>query len=67
MRRIAISRLATVVSSGARTIDVFQSAGIATATETVPTELMRTIVQPSHVQRANFFAQKAGQIPSPNA
>ena len=46
-----ISLLATVVSSGVRTTDVFRSAGIAMATRTVPTERMRAIVQLSRVQK----------------
>ena len=56
-----------MVSSGARTIDVFRSAGTAMATRTVPTEQMKAIVLPSLVQKTNLSVRRAGQIPRPNA
>ena len=56
-----------MVSSGARTIDVFRSAGTAMATRIVLTEQMKTIVRPSLVRKTNLFVRREAPIPRQSA
>lgn len=62
-----ISPHAIVVSSAARTSDVFRLAGIAMATRIVPTEQMKAIARPSLAPRTNSSVQREVQMPHPSA